>query len=398
MPRGPALPVAAHLATRLAWRMLRHDPARLGAALAGVAVAALLVLMQLGFQASLLDTAVRLLASFRGDLFLIHPTTTATFRPEPFPRARGWQALAEPEVLRATPIAIGMLTWRDPTHTGEGWERRRMIQVIGLDLDQGAADWPGLGPIVHLLRAPDTLAFDAASTEVYGDVTTRLAAEGPFEAQLGPRAMRVVGTIRLGASFGADGNVVMSFENFRRVVPRAPALADLVSLELQPGADARAVQARLRALLPRDVEVLTAAELVLRERRFWEAESPIGVIFGFGAATGLVVGLVVVYQILFSAVAAHIPEFATLRAIGYGMPRLLLVVMGAALLLAALGYVPGFAGAVWMYGLVGDAMGIPMIHTAERAMMVFALVFGMCGASGAMAAAKLRQADPAALL
>lgn len=379
--------------------MLRHDRARLITAAAGVAVATLLLLMQMGFQASLYDAAVRLLATFRGDLFLIHPTTTASFRPESFPRARAWQALADPAVLLAAPVQIGMATWRNPNAPGGAdWEERRAIQVVGLDPELGAVAYPGLAGALEALRAPDKLVFDRLSIPSFGDVPALLAERGPFEATLGHRAVRVVGLVSIGASFGADGHVVMSAENFRRAFPaRPPGVVDLVALRLRPGEEIAAAQVRLRALLPRDVLVLTHAELVAREKAFWQSESPIGVIFGFGVVMGLLVGLVVVYQILFSAVASHIPEFATMRAMGYAQGQLVRVVLAAALLLAVLGFGPGLLGAAWLYGQVSEATGLPLATTAERAALVFLLIFTICGAAGAMATFKLRQADPAAL-
>ena len=39
--------------------------------------------------------------------------------------------------------------------------------------------------------------------------------------------------------------------------------------------------------------------------------------FGAGVVLGFVVGMVICYQILTSDVADHLPEYATLKAIGY---------------------------------------------------------------------------------
>src|ERR1700692_1397615 len=84
------------LPVRLAWRQLRAEPARLSAAVAGVMFATILVLMQLGFRGALFETATALPQALRGELFLIHPLTSALFRGEPLPRTRAFQALAVP--------------------------------------------------------------------------------------------------------------------------------------------------------------------------------------------------------------------------------------------------------------------------------------------------------------
>jgi putative ABC transport system permease protein len=79
---------------------LRAEKARLASAIAGVMFACVLVFMQLGFRSALFDSATALIQSMRADVFLMHPLTTASFKPETFPRARASQALALPEVAR----------------------------------------------------------------------------------------------------------------------------------------------------------------------------------------------------------------------------------------------------------------------------------------------------------
>ena len=119
--------------------------------------------------------------------------------------------------------------------------------------------------------------------------------------------MEVVGTVRLGASFGADGNVVMSDSNFRRVVPGSPQSdAELIALRVRDGADVAQVRIRLSGVLPPDVRVVTHDELVEWEKRYWDQTTPIGIIFAFGSAMGLIVGMVIVYQILFTDVCSHL--------------------------------------------------------------------------------------------
>jgi putative ABC transport system permease protein len=208
--------------------------------------------------------------------------------------------------------------------------------------------------------------------------------------------MEVVGLVELGTSFGADGNAVMTETNFRRIVKeRQKSKTDLVAIRLVPGADARAVKARLAGILPPDVMVLTGAELIAWERSYWENGTPIGFIFGFGSLMGLIVGMVIVYQILFSDIATHLKEYATLKAIGYSNHYLRAAVMAAALFLAVLGFVPGFFGSTALYGMVAKATLLPLGMDAARAAAVFGMIFAMCAFAGLLAMRKLGDADPA---
>ena len=379
------------LPLRLAWRQLRAEKARLASAIAGVMFACVLVFMQLGFRSALFDSATALLQSMSADVFLMHPLTTASFKPETFPRARASQALALPEVQAAVPVYLAQASWRNPENG-----IRRAVQLIGFDTEAGVMAFPGLAPLVDTLKRADTVAFDGRSRPEFGDMRRLLAERGPFEVQIGNRMMEVTGLIEIGPSFGADGNVVLSEVNFRRLMKeRQVSAVDLVAIKLRPGADLDAAKRRLAELLPRDVIVLSQAELVAWERRYWEQATPIGFIFTFGSLMGLVVGMVIVYQILFSDVAGHLREYATLKAMGYSNFYLCRAVLSAALILAVLGFLPGFGLSVLLYDVIGKGTFLPLNMDVERATSVFLMIFTMCGLAGLLAMRKLRDANPA---
>ena len=382
---------ALFLPLRLAWRQLRAEKARLASATAGVMFACVLVFMQLGFRAALFDSATALLASFRADIFLMHPMTLVSFKPEMLPRVRASQALALPEVQAAVPVYLAQATWRNPENG-----TRRAVQLVGFDTEAGVMDFPGLAPLIDTLKRADTFAFDRRSRPEFGDVAKLLAERGPFEVQVANRQMEVVGLIEIGPSFGADGNVVMSETNFRRLVKeRLVSQVDLVAIRLVPGADRDAAVARLREVLPADVAVLKGPDLVKHEREYWENATPIGFIFAFGSLMGLIVGMVIVYQILFSDIASHLKEYATLKAMGYSNFYLGRAVLSSALILAALGFVPGFALSAVLYDMVGKGTFLPLGMTLPRALTVFAAIFTMCSLAGLLAMRKLRDANPA---
>ncbi len=378
------------LPARLAWRQLRSERARLVSAIAGVMFACVLVFMQLGFRSALFDSATAMPQAMRGELFLIHPLTTALFRPEPLPRARAFQTLAIPEVVQAVPIYLAQGTWRNPL-TGV----RRAIQLIGFDTEAGAVDFPGLAALIPQLKRPDTIAFDRRSRPEFGPVPALFAENGPFKVQIANREVEIVGLVELGASFGADGNAVLNETNFRRLVKeRKASNTDLVALRLAPGADIAEVQRRLTALLPPDIRVVNHDQLVQWERDYWEKTTPIGFIFAFGSLMGLIVGMVIVYQILFADIATHLSEYATLKAMGYSGGYLSRMVLAAAAILALLGFVPGVLASAGLYDLVAKATLLPLRMDAMRGLVVFGLIFGMCAIAGLLAMRKLRDADP----
>lgn len=379
------------LPARLAWRQLRAEHTRLFAAMAGVMFAVVLVFMQLGFRSALFDSAMRLLTTMEADLFLMSPLTASSGKPEPIPRIRAHQALGLSDVIGAVPIYMAQSTWRNPENGS-----RQSIQLIGFDIDAARMRFEGLDRITSGLRQVDTVAFDTLSRPEFGDVPRLFAERGPFAVQVGNRMVGMVGLVTIGPSFSADGNLIMNEVNFRRIVrEREASNTDLVAIHLRQGADVAMAQRRLREIMPADAIVLTHVELMAHERRFWETATPIGFIFTFGSAMGLIVGLVIVYQILFSDIASHIREYATLKAIGYSNAYLARVVMSAALILAVIGFLPGTMLCVWLYDIVAAATFMPLAMSFERAGLVFTMTAGMCLTAGFLAMRKLRDADPA---
>ncbi|MCA3643031.1 MAG: FtsX-like permease family protein [Methylobacterium sp.] len=378
------------LASRLAWRQLTHQPARLASAVAGVVFACLLVFMQLGFHDALFDSATSTARAIRGDIMVFSRQSETTSRTSGLPRARLMQALADPDVNRVTPVYLGQAIWKNPETAV-----RRSIIVLGADPDSGVFALEGVRAVAERLRQRDTLLFDALSRPEYGPIGERLA-RGAATVEVANRTTEVVGLFRLGASFAADGNLLTSDVNFHRLVrDRTPDMVDVGAVFLNAGADVNAVKARLQRLLPDDVRVLTRDEFIASERAYWANSAAIGFIFLFGVGMGLVVGFVIVYQILFTDVANHLSEYATLKAMGYTDRYLLAVVFSEALMLAALGFVPGLALSWWLFGISAEATFLPMLLRPDMAAFVFALIFAMCAASGAVAVRKLRDANPA---
>ncbi len=143
---------------------------------------------------------------------------------------------------------------------------------------------------------------------------------------------------------------------------------------------------------------MTPKEYINLERTYWGKTTPIGFIFGVGVIVSFLVGSIIVYQILYSDISAHLSEYAMLKAIGYTNNYLLGVLAQEALFLAVLGYIPGFILALAFYQLAVDATMLPIFMTPERSISVFVLTLIMCFVSGAIAMRRLRSVDPADLL
>jgi putative ABC transport system permease protein len=375
----------------LGWRQLSHRPLRMVVAVAGIAFAVLLIMMQLGFRAALFESTLRFHERFRYDIALFSPDSVFIVRPAAFSIRRLYQALGVAEVAEVTPVYIFPAIWKNPWTT-----ERRGINAVGVDPEKDVLDTPGFADGHPLLRRQDVVLFDAASRPEFGPVGATFRDTGPFATEVNDRQVEVVGLVEIGPSFGIDGTVITSVDNWLRLFPERPRNdIQLGLIRLKEGADPVAVRDALRAFLPQDVLVMTKSDFVARERAYWNGATPIGYIFAFGAIMGFVVGAIVVYQILFADVSEHINEYGTLRAIGYGNGFVSGIVMQQAAILAVLGYLPGAVGAHFLYGAAAAATRLPLHITADRGLTVLLLTVLMCLLSGFLALRKVRKLDPA---
>ena len=375
----------------IGWRQLRHRPARLAVAVVGIGFAVLLIMMQLGFRSALFESAVRFHERLDYDVALFSTDSVFIVRPQSFSIRRLYQALGEPGVAQVTPVYIFQAIFKNPWNS-----ERRNVLALGFDPDRDLLRTAGFAAVQPLLRQQDVVAFDAGSRPEFGPVADAVAGGRPLATEVNDRAVRVVGTYTLGTSFGIDGSIVTSDDNWLRLFPDHPRdRIELGLIRLDDGADPAAVRDALARRLPRDVLVMTRADFAARERAYWNSATPIGYIFAFGAIMGFVVGAIIVYQILFADVTDHLTEYATLRAIGYPTRFVAGIVVQQAAILAVLGYLPGLAAVAWLYGKASAATHLPLHVTLERSLWVLGMTLAMCAISALLAVRKLRTIDPA---
>ena len=375
----------------LGWLQLRHKPLRLLVALSGIAFAVLLILMQLGFRAALFESAVRIHERFDYDIALFSTDSVFIVRPQTFSIRRLYQAQSLEEVSSTAPVYIAPAIWKNP------WSNnRRSINVIGIDPEDDLLDAPGFSDGRLLTIRQDAVLFDSRSRPEFGPVSDAIEADGQLTTEINDREIDVVGTFTMGTSFGIDGLVITSDDNWLRLFPDS-ARNDIHMglINLTEGAQAESVRDQLKNYLPADVLVMTKQDFVERETAYWDSATPIGYVFFFGAIMGFVVGAIIVYQILFADVSEHLNEYATLRAIGYSNRFVVGIVLQQAVILALLGFVPGVAVSNWLYGSAAAATSLPIYLTMDRAITVLAMTLAMCSISAFLAVRKLRRLDPA---
>lgn len=375
----------------VAWYQLSHQKVKLAVAAAGVVVAVMLMLVQLGIREGAMDNSVAVARRITADLVVLSPRTRTMFQSNPFPRRLLFRLPGHPEVDSVQELYMGQARFQNP------WmHQEHPIAVYGIDPRSELMRLPGFSDYESELRLPDRVLFDGRSRTVFGPVVEELRRAGTVATEMNYRRMTIVGAIDVGISVTTDGNVYTTPANFLRIFPaRNPGAVDVGLVRLKPGADAERVADELRPYLGTEATIRTQQQLVNDEIQFMRETAPIDFIFGMGAMVGFFIGFVVVYQILYTEVTNHLPQFATMKAMGFDDQYLLKIVLSQAAILSVLGYVPGFFLAIWLYQLATVAIQMQFAMTTERALLVFGLTTVMCGLSAVIAVQKARTADPA---
>ncbi|MDM9383694.1 ABC transporter permease DevC [Chlorogloeopsis sp. ULAP01] len=381
----------------LAWLQLAHQKVRFLVTLSGIAFIVILLFVQLGVQDALYASATYLHQNLRGDLFLISSQYNSLTSQHSFSRSRLYQALGFNGVGSVIPLYLQFAKLKNPVNG-----RKFPIYVIAFDPGKPIFNLPEVNQNIKIIQLPDIVLFDRLSRTEFGPITESFEQNKlviieifGYNKSIGYR-VKVGGLFTQGPSFGVDGNLIMSYSTFLRTFQeRRAEQIDIGLLNLKPGADIQKVSANLSDYLPKDVKVFNRQEFIQFEKDFWSRRTPIGFVFSLMVTMGFAIGIAVVYQILYSNISNHLAEYATLKAVGFKNNYLLNVVFQQSLLLAVLGYIPGFIVTLDIYNLANKVTRLPIFMSSDKALIVLTATILMCSISGLFAMNKLRAADPA---
>ncbi|QSJ16137.1 FtsX-like permease family protein [Nostoc sp. UHCC 0702] len=381
----------------LAWLQLSRQRVRFFVALAGIAFVAVLMFMQIGFQDALYASATKLHNNLEGDLFLISAQYKSLTSNQSFPRWRLYQTLGFEGVESVSPLYMQFAKLKNPANG-----LKFPMYVIGFDPVKSIFTMPEIQQNLKLLQFPDIVFFDRASRAEFGPISKDVE-QGKsvkieifrYTALVGYK-VKVGGLFSIGPSFGVDGNLIVNTSTFWRIfLDRSAQSIDIGLIKLKPDANPQKVLADLSATLPEDVKVVTRQQFITLEKNYWTLRTPIGFVFNLMVFMAFVVGVIVVYQILYSNISTHLAEYATLKAMGFKNKYLLTVVFQQALILATLGYIPGFAITLGLYDIAKNATKLPVAMDIQKAIVVLVSAVVMCLVSGFLSTNKLRKVDPA---
>jgi putative ABC transport system permease protein len=376
----------------IGWLQLTHSRMRFAAALAGVAFANVLVFVQLGIMNSMATAVMKPYDFFQADIMI--SASDANTLTEGGNVARQWlfQALADKQVTAGTGLFVGNINWARETKT---------LGLTSFGIDPVQPDFVNavLKPKTATLQLQNSGILDMYARGLPREEAAAIRPQSPASFEVSGKTLTLYDTFQGGGGFGGDGYMMLSDQTFLNLFPaRSSAAPDHILLQVTRGADPEVVASRLKEIISdKSLRIRSYANARAEELSYQQTKRPTGIIFGFGVIIGILVGIVIVYQVLSTDVADHLSEYATFKAMGYRQQFFLGIVFEEALILAVLGFIPGFAVATALLAGMKKATTLPLAMTTEMAAMVFVGTLVACSISGAIATRRLVAADPADL-
>lgn len=368
----------------VAWRILTHEVGRSLLAIGGMMVAVLMIFLQLGFYAAVPAGGILVYDHMKFDIMLASTHYVFQGQAPSIPRRRLYQALAHDEVESVAPLYMGVVNWINEADGG-----RYEAFLIGFRLEDQIFDAPTVTRQLDVLRREDTVLVDTATYPMFGKLNADRVTE------MSNRTITIGGTYELGIGFLGLAVALASDQNFLRLQPeRSLSTVSLGLVRLKPGADPDRVAAALRAILPADTRVFTRNEFLQFETEYWIERTSTGQVFGFGVVVALIVGAVILYQTLSTQVSRQLPQYATLKAMGYSNGYLRGMVICLALMMSVAALPLAYVAALMAYDFVHVATKLPIAMNDVRLVVVVALTLLMSTGAAVYAARALRRADP----
>ncbi|MFQ5789108.1 MAG: ABC transporter permease, partial [Acidobacteriota bacterium] len=313
----------------LARKNFLYDGLRSAITVAGVAFAVTLVLVQVGLFMGLLDKATLSIQNSSADIWVTSKNTPNVDFSHAFPETAVLRVRSVPGVARADNLILAFLNIRLPTGAEES------VQVYALsDFEAWNLPWQiGEGKIGDLKRGM-FIFMDRSATRRFGEFRV-----GEYREILN-RRFKIIGTTLGALSFTTAPVVFMDIRNAQEISTFLRDKTTYILVKLEEAADPDVVAAEIRRRLPYN-DVHTRERWAHKSRDYWVVSTGLGMNMGVTVFLGVLVGVVVVAQTLYTSAVEHVKEFGTVKAIGGSNWDIYRILGEQALIAALVGFAVG---------------------------------------------------------
>jgi len=366
----------------LARKNLLHDWLRFAITVAGVSFAVTLILVQVGLFMGLLGKSTVTIENASADIWVTSKETPNVDFAHTFPETTVLRVRGVPGVQRADNLILQFMNIMLPSGAEEG------CLVYALDDFQAwNLPWNVEGADVRDLKRGRYLLMDQSAVRRFGAF-----AIGDYREIVGAR-FKIIGTTTGAQSFTTAPIVFMDFRNAQERLETLRNKAQYVLVKVEPGVDVNAVVAEIRRILPYN-DVYTKADWARRSRSYWVVSTGLGMNMGVTVFLGILVGIVVVGQTLYTSAVEHVKEFGTVKAIGGSNWDIYKILGEQALIAAVVGFALGGVISLLMRPLMAK-LYLNVLITPGFAATVFVGTVLMCLGAAMLSFRRVASIDPA---
>ena len=375
----------------LAFRNLVHDKIWLTATIAGLTFAVILVGVQLGIYFGVRKIISDVIDHTHAALWIV------PFHARSFEEAYGvlgdderHQALATPGVKSVTPLVVFFGTWNRPdrgiTH----------VVVVGSDAeDGGLAPWKLRSGDWTDIKSLNGVAVDRSYLSALG--VAGIGSRASVEFGISTRTVDVKALTEGIRSFTQAPYVFTTTARAREIFGIPEDKSTFFLVEVAPHADVAQIKQEITARLSLDAEILTKAEFRSRSISRWLYGTRVGIALIFGTTLGVIIGMVIEAQTLYSATLDHINEFAVLRMLGSSSGYLHRIILTQAALISLAGLALGML-CVLLVSCLSQHTALPMVIPRELVMATLIGSLAIGAVSAIAAVVKVLRIDPTVVL
>jgi len=366
----------------LAERNLFHDRVRLAVTLTGVVFAVVLIVVQLGLYVGFSRTTTAVVDHSHADLWVVSKNVPYIEQGIPFSERKLYTVRATPGVAEAEKYIVRFSRWKRT----DGQEES--VQIVGVNPESTMGQpWDIVAGRREDLKVDDSVSVD----RIY---FKKLGVSGVGDtAEISGHRTRVVGLTQGIRTFTTSPYV---FTNYRNALDYANLRDDqtmFILIKAEPGVNLKDLQQHLQAKLD-GVDVLTRQQFSDMTRHYWMFTTGAGMAVLMAAVLGLLVGMVVVAQTIYSSTMDHLREFGTLKAMGATNSYIYRVIMRQAVIAALIGYVLGISLSILVVHESGKG-GANIILPWQLGVGMLGLTVAMCVAAAFVSINKVTKIDPA---
>jgi putative ABC transport system permease protein len=367
----------------LARKILVHDKVKFAVAGAGVSVSVMLVLVQVGLYFGFMENASALIDHSSADFWIAgHANENFDFSSTLDDRTY-YRVLETPGVVAAERMLLAFGSFKQSSGGVQS------VEVVGLERRARLLrPWNVVAGDADRLDEPDAFVVDR--TEAPKLLFDRVGQR----TEIGGARGQIVALTHGIRSFTASPFVFTNLSAARAYIGVGPDQFTFVLVRAAPGVDRAQLAARL-ARIPH-ADVFDRQAFSQRVRGYWSQRTGVGAGFFTTAALGVVVGLVVVGQILYSGTLEHLREYGTLKAIGAANGAVAALILMQALVSAAVGMAAGTALA-YAAGVGLRSANLRAVISPGLVAATALLTVAMCSAAALLSILKVFRLDPASV-